>query len=39
MQSLWKLKINLDEPLTKEYSKTLTDILREFQHASEFTFP
>ena len=39
MQSLWKLKINWDEPLTKEYSKTLTDILREFQHASEFIFP
>ena len=39
MQSLWKLKINWDEPLTEEYSKALTDILREFQHASEFTFP
>ena len=39
MQSLWKLKINWDEPLSKESIKTLTDILREFQHASEFTFP
>ena len=39
MQSLWKLKVNWDEPLSKEYIKALTDILREFQHASEFTFP
>ena len=39
MQSLWKLKVNWDEPLAGEYIKTLTDILREFQHASEFTFP
>ena len=39
IHSLWKLKINWDEPLTEEYSKALTDILREFQHASEFTFP
>ena len=39
MQSLWKLKINWDEPLSEEYSKALTDILREFQHTSEFTFP
>ena len=38
MQSLWKLKINWDEPLSEEYSKALTDILREFQHSSEFTF-
>ena len=38
-QSLWKLKLNWDEPLSEEYSKALTDILREFQHASEFTFP
>ena len=34
MQSLWKLEINCDEPLSEEYSKALTDILREFQHAS-----
>ena len=39
MQSLWKLKINWDEPLSEEYSKALRGILREFQHASEFTFP
>ena len=32
MQSLWKLKINWNEPLSEEYSKVLTDILREFQH-------
>ena len=36
---MWKLKINWDEPFSEEYIKTLTDILREFQHASEFTFP
>ena len=34
-----KLKVNWDEPLSEEYIKALTDILREFQHASEFTFP
>ena len=39
MQSLWKIKVNWDEPLSEEYVKALTDILREFQHASEFTFP
>ena len=39
IQSLWKLKINWDEPLTEEHIKALTDILREFQHASDFTFP
>ena len=39
MQSLWKLKVNWDEPLSEVYIKALTDILREFQHASEFTFP
>ena len=39
MQSLRKLKINWGEPLSEEYIKTLTDILREFQYASEFTFP
>ena len=39
MQSLWKLKLNRDVPLSEEYSKALTDILREFQCASEFTFP
>ena len=39
MQSLWKLKINWDEPLSEEYIKALTYILKEFQHASEFTFP
>ena len=39
MQSLWKLKVNWDEPLSEEYIKALTDILREFQQASEFTFP
>ena len=38
MQSLWKLKINWDELLSEEYSKALTDILREFQRTSEFTF-
>ena len=39
MQSLWKAKINWDESLSEEYVKALTDILREFQQASEFTFP
>ena len=39
MQSLWKTKANWDEPLSEEYVKALTDILREFQQASEFTFP
>ena len=39
MQSLWKIKVNWDEPLSEEYVKTLTDILKEFQQASEFTFP
>ena len=39
MQSLWKLKVNWDEPLSEEYIKALIDILRDFQHASEFTFP
>ena len=38
MQSLSKLNVNWDEPLSEEYSKALTNILREFQHASEFTF-
>ena len=39
MQTLWKLKINWDDPLSKELIKALTNILREFQHTSEFTFP
>ena len=39
MQLLWKIKVNWDEPLSEEYVKTLTDILKEFQQASEFTFP
>ena len=39
IQSLWKLKVIWDEPLSKEYIKALTDILREFQHTSEFSFP
>ena len=39
MQSLWKAKVNWDESLSEEYVKALTDILREFQQASEFTFP
>ena len=39
MQTLWKAKVNWDEPLSEEYVKALTDILREFQQASEFTFP
>ena len=39
MQSLWKVKINWDESLSEEYVKALIDILREFQQASEFTFP
>ena len=39
MQSLWKLKVSWDEPLSEEQIKALTDILREFQYASEFTFP
>ena len=39
IQSLWKTKVNWDEPLSEEYVKALTDILREFQQASEFTFP
>ena len=39
MQSLWKIKVNWDEPLSEEYVKALTDILKEFQQASEFTFP
>ena len=38
MQSLWTLKNNWDEPLSEECSKALTGILKEFQHASEFTF-
>ena len=38
MQSLWKIKVNWDEPLSQEYIKALTDIIREFQQASEFTF-
>ena len=39
MQALWKLKLNWDELLSEEYIKALPDILREFQHSSEFTFP
>ena len=39
MHSLWKIKVSWDEPLSEEYIKALTDILREFQQASEFTFP
>ena len=39
MQSLWKTKVNWDEPLSEKYVKVLTDILREFQQASEFPFP
>ena len=39
MQSLWKTKVNWDEPPSEEYVKALTDILREFQQAGEFTFP
>ena len=39
MQSLWKIKVNYDEPLSEEYVKALIDILKEFQQASEFTFP
>ena len=38
MQSLWKLKVNWDEPLSEEYIKASTDILREFPHTNEFTF-
>ena len=39
MQTLWKAKADWDESLSEEYVKALTDILREFQQASEFTLP
>ena len=39
MQTLWKAKVNWDESLSEEHANILTDILREFQQASEFTFP
>ena len=38
MQSLWKAKVKWDESFSEEYVKAVTDILREFQQASEFTF-
>ena len=39
MQTLWKAKVSWGESLSEEHANILTDILREFQRASEFTFP
>ena len=39
LQTLWKAKISWDESLTEEQTTILVEILREFQRASEFSFP
>ena len=37
--TLWKAKVSWDESLTEEHTNILIKILREFQRASEFSFP
>ena len=39
LQTLWKAKVNWDESLTEKHANVLIKILREFQRASEFSFP
>ena len=39
LRTLWKAKVSWDESLTEEHTNILVEILREFQRASEFTFP
>ena len=39
LQTLWKAKVSWDESLTEEHINILVEILREFQRASEFSFP
>ena len=39
LQTLWKAKVSWDESLTEEHTSILVEILREFQRASEFSFP
>ena len=39
LQTLWKAKVNWDESLSEEHANILIEILREFQRASEFSFP